>query len=94
MHCLRATAERRGGMRTEIVIPQLGLMESATVVEWLRHSGERVAKGDPLLVVETDKANAEIEAPADGRLEILVAASNDPVPVEIVLGYIDDTDPA
>ena len=82
-------------MKTEILIPQLGLMESATVVEWLRAPGDRVAKGDPVVVVETDKANAEIEAPADGRLEISVPAGPDPVPVETVLGYVSDgVDPA
>jgi pyruvate/2-oxoglutarate dehydrogenase complex dihydrolipoamide acyltransferase (E2) component len=82
-------------MRTEIVIPQLGLMETATVVEWLRNDGDRVAKGDPLVVVETDKANAEIESPADGLLEIAVPAGSEPVPAEVVLGHIDDrADPA
>lgn len=82
-------------MRTAIVIPQLGLMETATIVEWLHGPGDRVSKGQPLVVVETDKANAEIEAPADGLLEISVPAGAEPVPVEMVLGYVDDhLDPA
>jgi pyruvate/2-oxoglutarate dehydrogenase complex dihydrolipoamide acyltransferase (E2) component len=79
-------------MRQDIVIPQLGLMEAVTIVEWLHQSGDAVAKGEPVVVVETDKANAEVEAPADGRLEILVPAGEDLVPVETVLGYVDDGD--
>ena len=81
-------------MKREIVIPQLGLMEAATVVEWLKVSGERVVAGEALLVVETDKANAEVEAPATGILEIVVPAGSEPVPVETVLGYIETEDAA
>ncbi len=79
-------------MRKEIVIPQLGLMEAATIVEWLKAPGERVVAGEAVLVVETDKANAEVEAPATGILEIAVAAGSEPVPVETVLGYVETDD--
>jgi pyruvate/2-oxoglutarate dehydrogenase complex dihydrolipoamide acyltransferase (E2) component len=77
-------------MKRGIAIPQMGLMESATVVEWLRSSGDRVAAGDPIVVIETDKANVEIESPIDGLLEITVPAGSEPVPVEVILGYVDD----
>lgn len=77
-------------MKLDIAIPQLGLMESATVVEWLRSTGDRVAIGDPLVVIETDKANVEVEAQAGGLLEIYVPAGSEPVPVETILGSIDD----
>ena len=80
-------------MKQEIAIPQLGLMESATVVEWLKQPGDRVAKGDPIVVIETDKANVEIESQTDGLLEISIPAGPDPVPVETILGYIDDGAP-
>lgn len=76
-------------MKKEIVIPQLGLMETATIVEWLKMPGERVVEGEAILVVETDKANAEVEAPATGTLEIAIPAGSEPVPVETVLGYVE-----
>jgi pyruvate dehydrogenase E2 component (dihydrolipoamide acetyltransferase) len=48
-------------------------MERGKVVEWLKQEGETVAKGEPLLVVETDKVVTEVEAPADGVvLKIIV----------------------
>lgn len=79
-------------MRAEIVAPQLGLMEEVALIEWLRSDGDVVAKGEVVAVIQTDKANAELESPADGRLEIAVAASTDPVPVDTVFGYVVSED--
>ena len=62
-------------MATEVVLPRLGLtQEDGTVVRWLKAEGSRVAKGEPLFEVMTDKATLEVEAPASGvLLRILVA---------------------
>ena len=62
----------------DIGMPRLSdSMEEATVLQWLKSPGEQVAKGEPLVEVETDKATIVYEAEADGRLEeILVAAGN------------------
>lgn len=46
-------------------------MESGVVGRWLRGDRERVAKGEPLVQVETDKSTVEVEAEADGILVIL-----------------------
>lgn len=61
-------------MPTEVVLPRLGLtQDEGTVVRWLKPEGSRVAKGEPLFEVMTDKATLEIEAPASGvLLKILV----------------------
>ena len=75
-------------MRTAITIPQLGLMEDVTVVEWLKANGDPVTKGDAIAVLATDKVSVDLEAPADGILDITVAAGPDPVSVETILGYI------
>ena len=60
----------------DIGMPRLSdSMEEATVLQWLKSPGEQVARGEPLVEVETDKATIVYEAEADGRLEeILVAA--------------------
>lgn len=56
-------------MATEFVMPKLGLtMEQGTITEWLLEDGAAVAAGDPVLVIETDKVETEVEAPADGML--------------------------
>ncbi|HDI78802.1 MAG TPA: 2-oxo acid dehydrogenase subunit E2 [Desulfobacteraceae bacterium] len=57
----------------EIRIPKLGLtMQNATVVEWKFGSGDRVKKGDVILIIETDKVTYEVEAPADGIFHPIV----------------------
>ena len=56
-------------MPAEITMPKLGLtMESGTIVRWLKAAGERIAAGDPLLEVSTDKINYEVESPVAGTL--------------------------
>ena len=59
------------------------------VVEWLVEDGQRVGKGDRLLVVETEKTSTELESPADGVVRIRVPAGPELVPLDAVLGYID-----
>jgi regulator of RNase E activity RraA len=76
-------------MPAPIVVPQTGLVEEVAIVEWLRADGDAVAAGEPVVVVESEKAQGEVEAPAAGVLRIEVAAGPDPVPVETVLGYVD-----
>jgi pyruvate/2-oxoglutarate dehydrogenase complex dihydrolipoamide acyltransferase (E2) component len=58
-----------------VIVPQLGnAMEEVTVVEWYFDVGERVEEGEPIVMIEGDKAQSELEAPATGTLaEILVA---------------------
>jgi pyruvate dehydrogenase complex dihydrolipoamide acetyltransferase long form len=61
-------------MALKFGMPSLGhTMEKGKVIEWLKQEGQSVSKGEPLLVVETDKVVTEVEAPADGIvLKILV----------------------
>lgn len=63
-------------VRIAIVIPQVGeAIAEATLVEWKVREGDVVAKGDILFVVDTEKAEVDIEAFADGTIdEILVPA--------------------
>ncbi len=45
-------------------------MTEGTIVEWLVEDGAPVTAGQPIYVLETDKTEAEIEAPASGVLRI------------------------
>jgi len=47
-------------------------MEEGTIVEWKKKSGDQVKTGDVLAEVESDKATFDLEADADGVLQILV----------------------
>ena len=63
-------------------MPALGMaQETGKVLRWLKAEGDEVAKGEPLMEVETDKVTVEIEAPTDGLLAGLRAAEGADVPV-------------
>ena len=62
----------------DIVMPRLSdQMEEATVSRWLKSPGDAVAKGEPLVEVETDKATMVYEAEFDGVLEELVVVDGE-----------------
>ncbi len=71
-------------------MPSLGAdMEKGRVVEWLKKPGEKIARGDVVAVVETQKGAFEVEVFEDGVLsEILVPVGTE-VPVGTVLARID-----
>jgi pyruvate dehydrogenase E2 component (dihydrolipoamide acetyltransferase) len=57
---------------TDFTMPKLGLtMEEGTVLEWLVPDGADVAEGTPVLVVETDKVETEVNVAGGGRLHQL-----------------------
>ena len=78
-------------MPTEVVLPRLGLtQEEGTVVRWLKAEGSRVAKGEPLFEVMTDKATLEVEAPASGVLLRILVAEGGTVPVATPIAVIGE----
>ena len=59
-------------MAFEVVVPEMGESISEVVLlEWLKAGGEYVEKGEPICVLETDKANVDLPAPEAGVLHPL-----------------------
>src|SRR5262249_6506128 len=76
-------------MATEIRMPRLGhSMTEGTVVAWLAKPGEPVHAGQIILTIETDKAEYEVEAPADGLLSEPLVVEAATAAVEAVLGWV------
>ena len=76
-------------MPAEVIMPALGMaQETGKVLRWLKAEGETVAKGEPLLEIETDKVTVEVEAPAGGTLSGIVAADGAEVPVGQAIAVI------
>jgi pyruvate/2-oxoglutarate dehydrogenase complex dihydrolipoamide acyltransferase (E2) component len=76
-------------MSTEILLPKIGFsMNEGQIQEWLVADGGEVESGQPLFTVESDKSVNEIEAPASGKLRIVVQPETT-VEVGTLLGYID-----
>jgi len=63
-------------------------MEEGTLVSWLKQEGEAVEKDEPLLVVETDKANVDVVASASGVLAKVLVEPGATLPFGTVIGYI------
>jgi pyruvate dehydrogenase E2 component (dihydrolipoamide acetyltransferase) len=62
--------------------------ETGKVLAWLKNEGQMVEKGEPLLEVETDKVNQEVEAPASGILAGISAPPGLVVPIATAIAYI------
>jgi pyruvate dehydrogenase E2 component (dihydrolipoamide acetyltransferase) len=62
--------------------------ETGKLISWLKKEGDPVAKGEPLLEVETDKAVMEIESPGDGVLAGLKVQPGAEVPVGQTIAWI------
>ncbi len=77
-------------------MPVLGAdMSAGTLTRWLKQPGERIGRGDIVAVVETDKADVEVEAFAGGVLERLLVEPGTTVPVGTPLAIIrGDEEPA
>lgn len=76
-------------MATDVILPALGMaQDTGKIVEWLKSEGERVTEGEPLVVIETDKAMVDLEAPATGVLARVSARAGDEVPVARVIAVI------
>lgn len=69
-------------MPVDVIMPKVDMvMEAGTIVRWYRNENEMVTAGEPILEIETDKANIDVEAPASGVLVAISAKPGDVVPV-------------
>jgi pyruvate dehydrogenase E2 component (dihydrolipoamide acetyltransferase) len=63
-------------------MPRYGwTMTEGKIVQWLKKEGEEVRSGDPLLVIESEKTQIEVEAEASGVLRRILAPEGASVPV-------------
>jgi pyruvate dehydrogenase E2 component (dihydrolipoamide acetyltransferase) len=78
-------------MPTNVIMPALEMaQETGKVIRWLKQPGDSVAKGEPIVEIETDKITVEIEAPASGVLRDVTANEGDVVPVGRTIAVIGE----
>jgi len=76
-------------MAISVVMPALEMaQETGKLISWLKKEGETIAKGEPLLEIETDKAVMEIESPGEGVLAGVKAQAGAEVPVGQTIAWI------
>ena len=75
-----------------VILPKTGMYEDDVVlVEWLAAEGSRVAAGDPILVIESQKVEMEIEADVDGWIHHEAEPGLE-APIGTRIGVISDTE--
>ena len=80
-------------MITIVKLPQLGwTMKEGTIAQWLKKEGERVEKGEPLFIVETEKITNEIESPGTGVLRKILVPEGCTVPVHEALAVLAEAE--
>jgi len=67
-------------------------MEKGKIIEWLKHEGDAIAKGEPLVVIETDKVITEVESPTDGVVLRIVVPSEEERPIGALLAVLGAQD--
>src|SRR3954447_22256896 len=78
-------------MATEVTMPRLSdSMEEGTILKWLVDEGGEVKRGEPLVEIETDKANMTYEADTSGVLIEVVADEGDTLPIGEVIARIGE----
>ena len=77
----------------EIFMPALSsTMTEGKIVEWLKKPGERVERGESVLVVESDKADMDVEAFQEGFLAAVLMEAGSTAPVGETIGLIVETE--
>ena len=77
---------------TNVIMPKLGLtMDEGRLIAWHKQEGDRVAEGEVLFEVETDKAAMEVPATTTGFLRRLLAKPDEMIPVAQVVAVITTT---
>jgi pyruvate dehydrogenase E2 component (dihydrolipoamide acetyltransferase) len=77
---------------SEIQMPRLSdTMEEGVISTWVKNVGDKVASGDVLVEIETDKAVMEYEAYEDGYLVKQSVSEGETVPIGAVIGVIADS---
>jgi len=78
-------------MAFEIVVPDLGeSIVEATIARWLKHAGDSVRMGEPVVVLETDKVDLEVGAGKDGVLSVITRGEGEDVKVGDAIGVIEE----
>ncbi|MEI8063628.1 MAG: dihydrolipoamide acetyltransferase family protein [Verrucomicrobiota bacterium] len=76
-------------MANPIIMPKFGQMtEESSIVEWRKKEGDKIAKGDILFTVETDKSVMECESFSDGTLLKILVQPGVNVPVSSTVGFL------
>ena len=77
---------------TDIVVPELGeSVLEARVARWMKKEGEHVGVGEPLVELETEKVNLEVNAERAGVVASIRRQEGEDVKIGDILGSVDES---
>jgi 2-oxoglutarate dehydrogenase E2 component (dihydrolipoamide succinyltransferase) len=77
---------------TNIVVPELGeSVVEARIAKWLKQEGDRVEVGEPVVELETEKIDLEVNADRSGVLASIARKEGEDVKIGELLGVLDET---
>lgn len=80
-------------MISEIFMPALSsTMTEGKIVSWVKAPGDKVEKGETVVIVESDKADMDVESFYEGYLATIVVASGETAPVGAAIALVAETE--
>ncbi|KAF3324200.1 Dihydrolipoyllysine-residue acetyltransferase component 4 of pyruvate dehydrogenase [Carex littledalei] len=77
----------------EIFMPALSsTMTEGKIVSWTKSEGDRLSKGESVVVVESDKADMDVESFHDGILAAIVVSEGESAPVGAAIAFLAETE--
>src|SRR6185436_17218241 len=77
---------------TNIVVPELGeSVVEARVARWLKKEGDRVEIGEPLVELETEKIDLEVNADRPGVIASIKRKEGEDVKIGELLAVLDES---
>ncbi len=74
----------------DVIMPKMSdAMTEGKILSWRKRVGDRIARGEVIAEIETDKVNVEIEAETAGTLTDIVVPAGQPAPVGGVIAHIN-----
>jgi pyruvate dehydrogenase E2 component (dihydrolipoamide acetyltransferase) len=76
----------------DVFMHLLTRMQTVKIVEWLKSPGDKVEKGETVLVIESDKTDMDVETFYDGYLAVIMVQAGEEVAVGSVIALIAETE--
>ena len=80
-------------MIREVFMPALSsTMTEGKIVSWVKSAGDKVEKGETVVVVESDKADMDVESFYEGYLAIIMVPAGEVAPVGAAIALVAETE--
>jgi len=76
----------------EIFMPALSsTMTEGKITSWVKSPGDKVEKGETVVIVESDKADMDVETFYEGYLAVIITPAGESAPVGSAIAYVAET---